>query len=114
MAKTKALASLLIFYTLIAASLVHSDVLIDPTRPSTSSKQTSLKQETVPSRRLILESTLVAPNRRIAVVNGKLVREGDSVDGARVITIRKSVVLVETSSRRITLHLLPDIVKRKP
>ncbi len=61
-----------------------------------------------------LQSILLASDRRIAVINGKRVQEGDRVGSARVIRIRDSQVLLETGGRRLTLHLLPKTVKVRP
>ena len=87
--------------------------LIDPTRPATYS--TTAPARTAGTRSgWMLGSTLVAPGRRVAVINGKRVSEGESVDGARVLEIRQLDVLIQASGRRMTLQLLPDIVKKQP
>jgi len=104
-----------ILCALLAASSLCAGELIDPTRPITKkNKTTATKPVNAVHRSWTLESTLVAQDRRVAVINGKLVSEGDTVDGARVIKIRKLDVLVQTSSRRMTLQLLPDIFKKIP
>lgn len=105
---------LLILCSLLTALSLCASVLIDPTRPTTRHKTTTSDNVGAVVRSWKLESTLVAPDRRVAVINGKLVSEGESVDGARVIEIRKLDVLVQTPTRRMTLQLLPDIVKKNP
>lgn len=105
---------LLILYTLLSVFPNYASVLIDPTRPTTRNKTTSPDPVGAALRVWTLESTLVAPDRRVAVINGRLVSEGESVDGARIIKIRKLDVLIQTPSRRMTLQLLPDIVKKQP
>jgi len=42
------------------------------------------------------------------------VSEGESVDNATVLQIRKLDVDISASGKRITLPLFPDIVKRQP
>ncbi len=54
-----------------------------------------------------LTSTLVAPHRRLAVINGRTVAQGERLGGARILAIRDGEVRVESRGRVITLHLLP-------
>ena len=61
-----------------------------------------------------LQSILFASDRRIAVINGTRVKEGDRIGSARVVRIRDSQVLLDTGGRRLTLHLLPQTVKVRP
>jgi hypothetical protein len=109
----------LIKYVLITASIlsacpIGASELLDPTRPATKAREKSPMQYSVGVRHWILESTLVAPDRRVAVINGKLVSEGEVVDGARILEIRKLDVLIKTPQERMTLQLLPDNVKKQP
>lgn len=104
---------LLILYMSYSPLTVCASELIDPTRPATRLETSSPTRVAAP-RSWTLESTLVAADRRVAVINGKLVSEGESVDGARVVEIRNLDVLIQTASRRMTLQLLPDIVKKSP
>jgi hypothetical protein len=55
-----------------------------------------------------LHSTLVNTERRIAVINGQAVQEGDRIGTARVARIRASEVLLDTPERSIRLRLLPN------
>lgn len=52
-----------------------------------------------------LSSTLITDDRRVAVINGKPLREGQRLGEARVIRISKSKVVLRTERRDITLHL---------
>ena len=97
----------------LTALPVPGSALIDPTRPA-SHGQAAAAHAGESRRGWTLDSTLVAPDRRVAVINGKRVSEGESVDGARVIEIRKLDVLIQADGRRMTLQLLPDIVKKQP
>lgn len=105
---------LLTLFSLVTALPLNADVLDDPTRPPTKQAPTSSKPVAAPVRSWKLESTLVASDRRVAVINGMLVGEGESVDGARVIKIHNLNVLIQTPTRRMTLQLLPDITKKIP
>jgi len=61
---------------------------------------------------ITLQSILFANDRRIAVINGERVKEGDRIGSARVVKIQDSRVLLETSTGRKTLRLLPQTLKR--
>ncbi len=105
---------LLILFSLFTALPLSADGLFDPTRPATKQQSTTSNYGAALVRTWKLESTLVASDRRVAVINGMLVSEGELVDGARVIKIRKLDVLIQTPTRRMTLQLLPDIIKKIP
>jgi len=91
-----------------------SSTLADPTRPGYLSTHSSQKGFSHNADDWVLKSTLVSPNRRVAVINGKHVSEGESVGSAVVVEIRKLDVDIRISGKRITLPLLPDIVERQP
>ncbi len=61
-----------------------------------------------------LQSILLSPERRIAIINGERVREGDHVGSARVVRIRDSHVLLNNGGRTVTLRLLPQSIKVRP
>ncbi len=103
---------LLILCALLITLPINGKELFDPTRPPSTNK-TSPAQTGVKRDVWLLESIVLAPDRRVAVINGQRVNEGDSVNNAIVIRIRKLDVLIQTSNeKRIILHLLPDIVKK--
>jgi hypothetical protein len=56
----------------------------------------------------------VGPKRRIAVINGQYVSEGEMLGNARVLHIHNSDVVIESGGKRIILHLLPGTVKKYP
>jgi len=52
-----------------------------------------------------LQFTLVAPGRRVAIINGVMVREGDVVAGARVVSIGPGNVLLKVNGRRLRVPM---------
>lgn len=50
--------------------------------------------------------------KRIALVNGTVVAEGDSIDGARVLRIDAEHVVLHAADRTFTLTLLHDGVEK--
>jgi MSHA biogenesis protein MshK len=85
--------------------------LNDPTRP-TDPSQFFGSTSTANSADLMLQSVLFAPERRVAVINGTRLQEGDRIGSARVVRIQDSQVLLETSRGMRTLRLLPQTLKR--
>ncbi len=61
-----------------------------------------------------LQSILLSDDRRIAIINGKRVREGDRIGSARVTRIRDSQVVLKTRGRTLNLQLRPSTVKTRP
>jgi MSHA biogenesis protein MshK len=61
----------------------------------------------------VLQSTLVSPHRRFAVISGKRVRVGDRVNGAVVTDIFPYEVRMTRDGRETTLRLLPKLIKEK-
>lgn len=59
----------------------------------------------------VLQSTLVSPQRRLAVISGKQVRVGDTVNGAVVTEISQYEVRIRQGGRETTLRLLPKLNK---
>jgi MSHA biogenesis protein MshK len=85
--------------------------LSDPTRPT---DPTAYFGTGSAARTWSLQSILFASDRRIAVINGERVQEGDRIGSARVVRIRDSHVLLDTGERSLTLRLLPETVKVRP
>jgi MSHA biogenesis protein MshK len=100
---------LLLTTGLLAAG--NSFGLSDPTRPTDPARYfgTTKQQD---SADLMLQSILFAADRRIAVINGTRVTEGDRIGSARVVRIQDSQVLLETGRGMRTLRLLPETLRR--
>ena len=91
----------------------HAQALTDPTRPySHVNRVKSSGTNDADANRLVLTSTIISSNRRVATINGQLVRLGDSIRGARVLTIEASYVELEKNGQTVVLKLLPVSVKK--
>lgn len=84
--------------------------LDDPMRPPPGAAATSAAPAT--ATQFVLSSTLIARERRSAVINGRNVGVGDSVDGARVVEIQPTQVRLQHQGRQLTLQLLPVAIKK--
>ena len=103
-------ASLIIFVAALLSQQSHA--LHDPTRPTDPADYFGggVRSNSTWS----LQSILSAADRRIAIINGTRVREGDLIGSARVISIGESKVVLNTDGQRFTLRLLPTSIKVNP
>lgn len=88
---------------------VEAAPFADPTRPPAAAAEAA-GAEAAPAPRL--QSVLIAPNRRIAVIEGQAVPLGGSYGEARLIRITESEVVLQSGEQKETLKLLPGVEKR--
>lgn len=89
----------------------QSGGLVDPTRPP----RVAAEQAGAPERQPAgpqLQSVLISPTRRIAVISGSAVPLGGRYGEATVASISESSVVLKYRNRRQTLHLVPEAEKR--
>ena len=58
-----------------------------------------------------LQSVLIAPGRRLAVINGEMVRQGGTYGDAKVVRVSATSVLLRSPDGEQTLKLLPGTEK---
>ncbi len=80
--------------------------LSDPTRPPQRFIAPVVSAPVVP-KSWKLGAILIAPQRRVAVINGQPLSVGDQVSGAKVIDIESDRVRLRRGSREFVLDLLP-------
>jgi MSHA biogenesis protein MshK len=85
----------------------QTENLPDPTKPPAA----FLHGEAAPTGP-VLQSVLIAPSHRLAVISGKTVYVGDSYEGAKVISIAENEVILQNGKSRQVMRLYP--VLRKP
>lgn len=83
------------------------ELLPDPTRPAAATRQ-------APDGGLALQSTLISPSRRVAVINGREVGVGERVGDAVVADIRPYEVVLNKNGRETRLRMLPRLEKETP
>lgn len=90
------------------------DGLRDPTQPTALNERARASTSSVVAGpRWRLQSTLIADDRRLAVINGKTLRVGDAVDRATLIEVRAEGVTLEYERVRMDILLLPASVRVK-
>ena len=86
--------------------------LVDPTRPPNMSVESGAKESAAPAGPQ-LQSVLISPTRRVAVISGSTVVQGGKYGNATVTSISEGAVLLRYADRRETLHLIPGVAKRE-
>ena len=83
----------------IAAVPVSADIrqLPDPTRPPVIANTPEVSRDIV---RYKLTSILFSAERRVAVINGRVVGEGEEIDGGRVTSIGATQVWLELADKK--------------
>ncbi|WP_075185702.1 hypothetical protein [Teredinibacter haidensis] len=84
---------------------VLPEKLRDPTQPLGYTKVSSGE------KKLVLQAIYSSADRNEAIINGKLVRVGDLVDGAKIVQIREKSVVYRRSAESGVVRLRPNIVK---
>lgn len=90
-------------------TLASAQALPDPTQRTSMHRATSAAP--APTR-WVLQSTLVAEDRRVAVINGRTVAVGGTVDGARVTDIQPYVVRLRTADGTLEITMTGADPKR--
>lgn len=83
----------------------------DPTRPPIAAEPAGISGGSLGAPRL--ESVLIAPDRRIAVIDGQQVTLGARIAGGQVVRITETEVVIRGAERLETLRLFPES-KRPP
>jgi MSHA biogenesis protein MshK len=87
-----------------------ADPMRPPATPAPSPAEGAADAEKAAAR---LQSVLISPARRVAVIDGRVVRLGERVGDARLVAISESQVVLQRANGRETLKLNP-VVEKKP
>lgn len=85
---------------------VNGETLRDPTQPSFLTNLFSLQNTPFALTAIFFEK-----NRRLAVINGKILSEGAEINGSKVILIHSNSVNLKGPSGNITLFLFKQASK---
>ena len=89
------------------ASAAVAQTLRDPTRPPVAA--TNIMAGKTRASGWILQSVLISPERRYAIINGEVVALGASIAGAELISIAAERVTLRTREGLRVVYLFPDV-----
>lgn len=97
--------------SLLAWTSLHAQTLSDPTRPPQGggANLSGMESPTTSSR---VQSIIIGKGRAEALVDGRVVRPGDRVDGGQVVKISETEVVLNEHGSLHALKLFPGIEKR--
>ena len=96
----------------LGAALVQAAPFQDPTRPAPAFLP-STAASTPAVTPLVLQSILLGPQRRIAIINGQRLEIGQKIRGLELIALTSTQAILQGPQGRITLHLLPGASRRQ-
>src|SRR5229473_2388877 len=99
-----------VFIALAAPAPVLADEPLsftDPTRPSTEEGASDGVGG------FVLQSTLVSPTRKLAIINGRALRVGATIGQAVVTDIKPYEVILNNAGQEIHLRLTPKLEKER-
>ncbi len=102
------LIALVVAGMLLASAAIPAEPLRDPTRPTR-------VQEAAPAQRdraLTVSAVFVSGDRRLAIVNGQRVREGDAINGAIVSNIEADKVSFLRNDKITVVPLLNHATRK--
>lgn len=92
----------------VTASTAAAQTLRDPTRPpSVASARGGAGR--IEQSAWILQSVLISPERRYAIINGEVVKLGGSIAGAELVAVAEERVTLRTQDGLRIVHLFPDV-----
>ncbi len=86
--------------------------LPDPTRPPTLHQSALRRLDRGSLQKFSVSAIKIGAERRWALINGRLVAEGERVGEALVIEIRPEAVVLDYLSERIRVALVPRAIRR--
>lgn len=104
-------AALLVMATWLACATVQAAPFADPTQPPNAIPSGSDVAKGAPEGPR-LQSVLISPSRRIAVIGGQTVPLGGMYGTSKVVRISEGEVVLQDGQERQTLRLFTDVDKR--
>lgn len=97
---------------MLCLSLVHAQDMIDPTRPPAALNSRPEPAAGTQAGGAVLQSVLISPTRKAAIISGRTVALGENFGDAKVVKITETEVVLRNGKEMQTLKLFPDIEKR--
>ncbi len=112
--QTRAFLCFCIVLTLLPCHMAKAEVFRDPTRPPNVRPAAPDKETGITPSGLQLQAIIISENRRSAIIGNRSVHMGDSIGGAKLISINESEVVLKTGEKLQILNLFPISSKRQP
>ncbi len=106
------LASLTTFALVLAAGVAWCQGLSDPTKPPAGSYRAGPAQPGEGGSPLVLQSVLIYPDVRSAIISGEHVLLGQRLGNLRLVKVAETEVVLLDGAVRRTLKLFPGLEKR--
>ena len=90
------------------ASTATAQALRDPTRPPPAESARGAAGR-IEQSGWVLQSVLISPERRYAIINGEVVKLGGSIAGAELVAVAEERVTLRTREGLRIVHLFPDV-----
>lgn len=95
---------------LALAGAVRAQALSDPTRPPAGASPGSARTVAASSA-LVLQSVLIRPAARAAIISGEYVALGQKMGALRLVKVAETEVVLQDGAERRTLKLFPGVNK---
>lgn len=89
-----------------------SQVLTDPTRPPSGLGSGEVEAPAVTGSALTLQSVMISPTLKAAIINGEMVKLGGQIGSARLVKVTESEVVLKEGDETQVLKLYPGVDKR--
>ncbi len=89
-----------------------AQTFVDPTRPPVSLGTSAVSEAAASAAALELQSVLISPTRKVAIINGQSVTVGEKVGESEVIMIGENEVVLRNGRDVQVLKLFPAVQKR--
>ena len=88
-----------------------AQTFVDPTRPPVSLGASAVPEAAASAAALELQSVLISPTRKVAIINGQSVTVGEKVGESEVIKIGENEVVLRNGRDVQVLKLFPAVQK---
>jgi MSHA biogenesis protein MshK len=109
------LRALLVTLLACVPVIAAAESLPDPTRPAIDLSGSAGSGEGTPAQAAPpgLQTIIISPEYRAAIINGETVRLGGKVGDSRLVEVRESGVVLENAHGRRVLELFPKVSMKK-
>ena len=86
--------------------------MVDPTRPPEAFSQPAEEGIATPKDKPVLQSVIISPGRKVAIISGEAVRVGGNFGDSRLVKLTETEAVLRRGNEMQILKLFPQIEKR--